>query len=288
MAFSIDPKTVPGRVSLTVQNLERSLEFYQHMLGMKTFTEDNARVLLGAGDDAFLELVENPSAPVPNRHTTGLYHFAILYPSRPALAAALRVLGASRAPLQGFADHDVSEAIYLADPEGNGIELYRDRPPSEWQIRGGQIHMTTEQLDVESLLAEPQPGEYEGMPAGTRLGHLHLRVNDIPAAEDFYTRCLGFDLTTRYGSAAGFVSAGGYHHHIGFNTWSSAGAPPPPADAAGMRYFSLRLPDSSALQALLDHLGQEEVPVTPENGGYRLNDPAGNRIVLESITAQEG
>lgn len=281
MDFSIDPKTVPGRVSLTVQKLERSLNFYQGLLGMKTFTQAPDRASLGAGDDPFLELVENSSAQVPNRPTTGLYHFAVLYPSRPALAAALRALAASRWPLQGFADHDVSEAIYLADPDGNGIELYRDRPRSEWEIRGGQVRMTTEQLDVEGLLAEPQPGEYQGMPAGTVLGHMHLRVHNIPAAEDFYTRGLGFDLTTRYGSAAGFVSAGGYHHHIGFNTWNSAGAPPPPVDAVGMRYFSLRLPDSAALQALLDHLSQENIPVAQENGGYLLSDTAGNRIHLE-------
>jgi catechol 2,3-dioxygenase len=288
MDFSIDSKTVPGLVSLTVQNLERSLEFYCQILGMKTFTETAPRALLGAGDDPFLELVENRAAQVPSRPTTGLYHFAVLFPSRAALADTLRQLASSRWPLQGFADHSVSEAVYLADPEGNGIELYRDRPRAEWQIQGSQVTMTTEPLDVDGLLGESQPGEYQGLPPGTILGHMHLRVNDLAAAVEFYTRSLGFDLTARYGPSAAFVSAGGYHHHMGFNTWNSAGAPPPPQGAAGLRYFSLRLPSSSALQALVEHLRQEEPALTPENGGYQVSDPAGNSIRLEVAPPSAG
>lgn len=286
MAFSIDPRTSPGIVALTVRELEPAAEFYQSIAGFRRLSGEEQIVILGAGDTPILKLVEDTAAAPPPPRSAGLYHFAVLFPSRPALGALLRHLAETRWPLQGFADHAVSEAIYLADPEGNGIELYRDLPRESWPYLSGKLQMTTDPLDIESILAEagPQPetGARNGYqaPEGTRLGHMHLRVTDIEAALDFYTRGLGFDLITRYGPSAGFVSAGGYHHHIGFNIWNSAGGPTPPEGSLGLRYFTLKLPDDAALENLAGHLQQEGIDAQEVQGGLQARDPSGNKIIF--------
>ncbi len=240
--MSLEPAapSVVGPVALRVASLARSTDFYRQVLGLRVHREGDASAALGAGGDDLLRLEEDPAAPRP-RGTTGLYHFALLLPSRRALARQLwRLLQAGVRP-QGVADHLVSEAIYLADPDGNGIELYRDRPRDEWVYDGGQIRMTTDPLDLDGLLAElGDPEErLQGIAPGTVMGHVHLRVSDVAAAEAFYRDVLGFDVTTRFGSSASFLSKGGYHHHIGLNTWESLGAPAPPAGVA--RPAALRL-----------------------------------------------
>lgn len=205
---------------------------------------------------------------------------AILVPSRPALAAALRHLLRSKTQLTGASDHGVSEALYLSDPEGNGIEIYRDRPRSEWQRQGEGIAMRTEALDVAGLLAEPDEGTVAGVPPGTRIGHVHLRVADLEAALTFYRDILGFDLTARYGAAAAFVSAGGYHHHIGFNTWQTLGAPAPPTGAAGLSHFEIRLPDDAARARVIERVRSSGGAVEQTPDGSLVRDPSGNAIVL--------
>lgn len=284
MSFSIDPQTIPGAVALTVHHLQESVEFYQEVLGLRKLPQEDDAILLCAGAQPILKLFADPSAVAPPPRATGLYHFAVLLPSRADLGAMLRHLSETRWPLQGFADHAVSEAIYLADPEGNGIELYCDRPRADWPFFSGKLQMTTDPLDIDSLLAEANPipsgGKTYEIAQGTRMGHVHLRVSDRDAAEAFYTTTLGFDLVVRYGPSAGFVSAGGYHHHIGFNSWNSAGGPIPRPGSLGLRFITLVLPNEPALQLLADHLRTQEISMTELEEGIEVQDPAGNMILF--------
>lgn len=275
------PETRVGAVHLVVRRLDPALAFYRGVLGFEELARRAGVVTLGTGGAPRIVLRERADAAEPGFHT-GLYHVAILVPTRADLARVLRHLAQSGVPLHGASDHAVSEALYLADPEGNGIEIYRDRPAGEWRRADGSIHMTTVALDIDGLLAEPGAGEPWRMPAETRIGHVHLKVNDVAAAERFYVDLLGFDLTARYGHRASFVSAGGYHHHIGMNSWESAGAPPPPAGAAGLDAYELVLPQGAALETLLGRLREAGVTVANDDGAIRLKDPAGNGVLLLS------
>ena len=285
---TLPPETKMGLVALTVSDLDRSLRFYINTLGFALIQRDDRSALLGAGGEALLDLVELPGArPKPPR-TTGLYHFAILLPSRSDLARSLRHLAEARWPLQGAADHLVSEALYLADPDGNGIEIYRDRPRAEWPTRAGQVQMATDPLDVDGVLGElAQDGRpWEGLPAGTAIGHVHLHVADLRQAEDFYCGVLGFDVTQRGYPGALFVSAGGYHHHLGLNTWAGAGAPPQPSGTAGLRHYGIVLPDPSSLTSLLDRLSEARIPVEPYHDGWLLRDPSQNGLWLAAAAGK--
>lgn len=274
----LSQETHIGAVSLAVANLARSLHFYGEVLGLAP-AERSA--LLAADGTPLLRLVEQPGArPKPPR-ATGLYHFALLLPSRLDLARWLRHVLALNWPLQGWSDHGVSEAIYLADPDGNGIELYRDRPRAEWPVANGELQMVTDPLDAASLLALADGApDWQAMPAGAAMGHVHLHVRQIDEAQDFYCGVLGFDLMQRYGPSALFVSAGGYHHHIGLNTWAGVGAPPAPAGSAGLRYFTIVVPDETSLASLVGRVQQAGVAVTPQDGGWFVRDPSGNGIRL--------
>jgi len=296
--FLIHPQTKLGTVHLTVSDLERSLHFYSEILGFNVgHREDGAAWLAADRQVPLLELVEQPGArPKPPR-TTGLYHFAILVPGRADLARVLNRLVEVQYPLQGAADHLVSEALYLADPDGNGIEIYTDRPREAWPWRDGQLQMATDPLDLAGLLAElgGDPHARGAPPPQTRIGHIHLHVADLRQAEDFYCGVLGFDLVQRYPpsqsgdggrSSALFVSAGGYHHHIGLNIWAGVGAPPPPPDVVGLRSYTLCLPDDEELDRTLDHLKSSGVEVEQEAGDFFLMDPSSNRIRLATSTPQ--
>ena len=278
---SIHPDTTVGYVHLTIANLDRSLAFYQDILGFQVHRREGETVYLGAGGPDLLLLTEEPAAQ-PVSGVTGLYHFAILTPSRLALAQSLRHLAETKTPVQGFADHLVSEAIYLADPDGNGIEIYRDRPRSEWPRQNGQLQMASDPLDIAGILAEleAQPEPWTGLSPQTTLGHIHLHVATIPEAQAFYCDVLGFDLMVRYGPSAGFVSAGGYHHHIGFNTWAGVNAPPPPPGAIGLRYFTINLPDAAALAAVVESIEHAGVAFKEKDDVIFVRDPAQNGIVL--------
>src|SRR5205085_2171022 len=192
---------------------------------------------------------------------------------------ALRRLVETRTVMQGFADHGVSEALYLADPDGNGIEIYRDRPREEWPVIEGQLRMTTDPMDVDGVLGELRDGEAvePHMPSATRMGHVHLQVSDLAAAEQFYVNVLGFDLMQRYGRGAIFVSAGGYHHHVGLNTWAGVGAPPPPAGSAGLQQYVLRLPNQNAVDDVLQRLREVGWPTEARSrreDGWLIRDPS--------------
>jgi catechol 2,3-dioxygenase len=275
-----------GTVRLTVSDLARSRAFYERAIGLVATERDDGTVALGSpGGPALVELFGDSSAPALDRRATGLFHLAILLPSRRDLALALVRLARARWPLDGASDHLVSEALYLSDPDGNGIEIYRDRPREEWPRREGQIEMTTIRLDLDSVLSElggEDPGDVPAVPTGTTMGHVHLQVSDIESAEAFYSGILGFDVMVRGYPGALFVSAGGYHHHIGLNTWHSAGSAPPPSGAVGLRSFEVLLPSDEELATVLDRVRSAGLPAEAEAGGTLVRDPSGNGVLLRA------
>jgi catechol 2,3-dioxygenase len=281
-------ETSLGPASLTVADLERSVAFYRDVLGFSVLQVEGATAKLGAAEGAtpVLELTALTGARPKPRRTTGLYHVAILTPSRDALARTLYRLAISRHPLQGASDHIVSEALYLDDPDGNGLEIYRDRPRENWYDAAGHFQMGTLPLDLDTLLEEGASSTNErpwsGLDTGTRVGHVHLQVADLAAAVRFYTDGLGFETMAHMPEmGAAFVSAGGYHHHIGLNTWTSRGAPPPPADAAGLRVFEIVVPAGKTLDEVAARLTALDVPFEATENSLEARDPSGNlaRIV---------
>ena len=286
----IHPEACIGAAHLTIANLDRSVRFYLDRMGFQLHARRDGHAALGAGGDDLLVLHESPDAPLAPR-TAGLYHFAILVPSRLDLARTLHRLALARTPMQGFSDHRVSEAIYLADPDGNGIEVYRDRPRAEWPFENGRLQMATDPLDVEALLREADvdaqttgaPGSAApaaDLPAGTRIGHIHLHVSFLEDTEEFYTRALGLDVTARYGGSATFMSAGGYHHHVAANTWAGVGAPRPPEGAIGLRHFEILVPDGAALDAVAESIQKEGLTASSSAGALMVEDPSGHLIAV--------
>jgi catechol 2,3-dioxygenase len=277
-----------GAVHLTVSDLTRSLEYYERSIGLHVHAREEARAgagataRLGAGGEDQLVLYEQPGAE-PAPRNTGLFHFALLLPARADLARWLVHAVKNQIPMEGMSDHLVSEALYLRDPDWHGIEIYRDRPRSEWERDGDGIRMATLPLDAEDLVrsldgAEP---DFERMPRGTTMGHVHLQVADVAATEDFYAGVAGFDVQARYGDQATFLSAGGYHHHLGGNTWNSRGAAPPPPGAAALRHAEVILPDEeehARVVARIADAGQDPEP--QQGGGVLVRDPAHNTLLL--------
>ena len=277
--MGIEPESRVTSVSLTVSNLDRSLAFYRS-IGFEAAPTGANRAALGPpGGMPFLYLEARPNAPHP-RGVTGLFHFAVLHPDRAALARAFRHMADARIRFTGFADHLVSEALYFSDPDGNGIEYYRDRPRGEWTRHGVEVKMTTDPLDLDSLLAEAAnaPDAWQGLEPGTRLGHMHLRVAHIRPAEQFYHDALGFDLTARFGAQASFYAAGGYHHHIATNTWAGAGAPPPPEHAVGLDEFTIEVPNHAALRNVAERLTTHGAAFREDGRDLLTEDPSRNRV----------
>ena len=234
------------------------------------------------GQTAIVELVGRPDAPRRPHGTTGLFHLAILLPSRADLARALRRVADAGWRFTGASDHLVSEALYLNDPEGNGIEIYRDRPREQWRYADGQLQMDTLPLDLDSVLGELSAADTEanGMPAGTRIGHVHLNVAELSAAEDFYGGVLGFEVTVRGYPGALFFATGGYHHQIGVNTWAGEGAAAPPPGALGLRWFEIALPGAPQLEHAGQRLRAAGFDAQNDGDGLRVADPSGNGILL--------
>ena len=253
--MSLPPDSHIGHVSLTVRDLDRSLMFYRDVLGFRETKREGRVSYLGASSDGgrvLVELHEHKHAVVKPRRSSGLYHFAILVPSRAALGRSLRRLGDKHWPMSGAADHLVSEALYLDDPDGLGIEIYRDRPRAEWPVLDGQLQMASDPLDLQSIADEPgAESVWPGLDHDTVIGHVHLHVPHLDSAEAFYCGRVGFEPTVRGYPGALFVAAGGYHHHLGLNTWTGIGAPPPPEDAVGLRSFTIEA-DSLANADVVD------------------------------------
>jgi catechol 2,3-dioxygenase len=277
----IHPNTRLGHVHLTVSDLGRSLAFYQGALGFQIHREEGDTAFLGAGRDDLLVLTERPEAiRVPRR--SGLYHYAILVPSRLALAGSLKNLIEIGMHQVGGADHLVSEALYLEDPDGNGIEIYRDRSRSEWQYDNGVLRMATDPLDYSGILAElnGSPAGWMGLHPDTVLGHMHLHVSHLAQATKFYEKVLGFGLVASVGETASFLSAGGYHHHLAVNTWNGVGVPPPPPDSVGLRYFVIQLPSQEEKARLVARLETARVPLETRQEGLFLRDPSQNGLLF--------
>jgi catechol 2,3-dioxygenase len=282
-SFSIHPDTTVGPVHLTVADLKRSENFYTDVLGFKSRGRSDHMLMLTAdGGTPLLELKEDPSAASRPPHTTGLYHFAVLVPGRIDLARSIHRIAELHYPVQGGTDHLVSEALYLADPDDNGIEIYRDRPRETWTFPNGDIHMESRPLDFDGILAELEGHEtgWEGLSPATRIGHVHLNVADLEATEDFYHGVLGFDVMVRRSHGALFLSAGGYHHHLGLNTWNGAGAPPPPDGSLGLRYFNINLPNQSELQKLAGRVQEAGIASEEMDEGFLIRDPSKNGVLL--------
>jgi catechol 2,3-dioxygenase len=269
-----------GPVELSVADLDRTLGYWQRDIGLRVLDREDGTATLGT-DEPLLRFVEEPGA-VPADGHTGLFHVALLVPDRPSLARFLAHVARDRVPVAGLSDHDVSEAIYLRDPDHHGIEVYADRPRELWE---GQVarRMTTLPLDVESLLGElddPDAEPFDGLPAGTSMGHVHFRVADVPAAVGFYRDVLGMGLTAQLGPAAAFLSAGGYHHHVGANTWESRGAPPAPPGSATLRHATILLPDESERDRVATAVAAAGRESEPREDGVLVRDPSGNALLL--------
>jgi len=278
--FHRAPCTYVGRVNLKVCDLERALRFYRDVIGFRVLAQTGSTALLTADGKTVLLALERPDDVVPKQAgTTGLYHVALLLPSRTDLARIVRHF--ARIGLRfGHSDHLVSEALYLSDPDGNGIEIYRDRDPSEWTWNNGEVEMAVDPLDFRDLLAATEDRPWGGLPAGTLMGHIHLHVSELGAAERFYVDGLGFEVVNRYGPQALFLSTGRYHHHIGLNTWNGVGAPRPARNSVGLRSFTLVYPGETARTRAVERLRTLGVDVEEEDGMYAAEDPSGNRVLL--------
>ena len=271
----IDPSLSIAGVRLAVSNLPASVDFYSRVMGLPVLENDGSRAVLGAGGKPALEL-SALDAPVPaSPRSTGLFHVAWLHPTRAALAETVRRIGESRWPFTGASDHAVSEALYLDDPDGLGIEIYVDRPRETWEPGpdGDPVRMVTLPLDVEDLLAASEGAPPAVIDADTGIGHVHLKVSDVPRAGAFY-RALGFEHMASYPSAS-FVAAGGYHHHLGLNSWQSAGGSPAGEDSPGLRSVTFELSGPAAVKAVASAAGAEH-----DGAELALRDPDGELMIF--------
>jgi catechol 2,3-dioxygenase len=270
-----------GMVNLRVRNLDLVADYYRDVIGLTVMARSVMGALLGAGGVRLLNLQRREAAPREARHAAGLYHTAFLMPTRKDLARWLVHAAANKVPLSGFADHLVSESVYLDDPEGNGIEVYADRAPDTWKWANGSVAMATDQLDFDSLMAltDTRTPNYAKAPDDLRIGHMHLRVGDLEQADSFYGGAIGLD-PTRKRSGAAFLSSGRYHHHLGINVWQSAGAGPRNDTAMGLTWFSLEVATEDILQAQTQRLRQAGAPATAIENGIETSDPWGTKLRL--------
>lgn len=281
MNFHRAPHVFVGKVNLKVENLERSLAFYQQIIGFKLLgRKENKALLTADGRTALLSIEQPENVKVKQPRTTGLYHFALLLPTRSDLGSILQHLLNSGYPLQGASDHLVSEALYLADPDGNGIEIYRDRPSSTWEWNDGEVVMATKPLDAEAVLSEGNGKPWTGLPSATLMGHIHLHVSELEQTENFYQNGLGFEVVSNYHNQALFISTGHYHHHIGLNVWNGIGAPSPLENSVGLESFTLVFPSEEAREQAINQLREIGAAVSKENQDFFTKDPSGNIIRL--------
>jgi catechol 2,3-dioxygenase len=267
-----------GAIGLVARDLDRLTNFYRDLLGLTVLERTPRLSRLGIGDTTLIEIEHRPNAKPDEPAEAGLYHTAFLMPTRQDHARWIMHIGKARVPITGASDHGVSEAFYLDDPEGNGIEVYNDRPRERWSWESGLVTMTTKQLDIEAILKEIDPASatYPAAPEGLRIGHVHLRVGSVEKAEEFYRGALGLDLTRRRGGAT-FMSSGGYHHHVGANVWHSDGAGQRDGDRAGLAWFSVQTADDAAYNAATARL-KAQARIHDAPGGVETADPFGTRV----------
>ncbi|WP_347861878.1 VOC family protein [Salimicrobium sp. PL1-032A] len=281
MSFHQKPVTFVKDVTIRVADLKKSIPFYKDVIGLKVLDQNDDKADLTADGISTLLSLEEIGEPVPKqRGRSGLYHFAILLPDKADLAAVVRHFAEERIPI-GSADHLVSEALYLNDPDGNGIEIYTDRDPSGWVWNEDQIAMTVDPLNFEQLLEAGREGvSWNGLPEETVMGHIHLHVSDLQEAEKFYIRGLGFEVVNRFGDQTLFLSDGGYHHHIGLNTWAGTGVPATSPESPGLESYTIVLPDQEKRKDTIRRIEGLGVEVVKEGEAFVMTDPSGNRIRL--------
>jgi len=284
MSIQIHPNTTLGTVKLKVSDIKRSIQFYEKVIGLKAIhTTVNTASMSANGVDSLLMLEQTSKAYDGSRRGhTGLYHFALLVPSRKALGNILKHLIEMRIAI-GQADHLVSEALYLSDPDKNGIEIYRDRPRAEWEYdQRNYVKMATDPIDWEGILAEADKQPFQGLDEGTVMGHVHLHVADLNKAHQYYCELLGFSLESDWSAnGALFVGAGRYHHHLGLNIWNGRGATPLPAHATGLEYFTIHAVGEEELTAIVNRLQEAGYAVECNGSGYLTKDPFGIGIQLQ-------
>ncbi|WP_432355961.1 VOC family protein [Sporosarcina sp. A2] len=282
MNFHTKPTSFVGHVQIKVENLKRAVSFYQDILGFDILVQTSSSVKLTTDGKTSILSLEQPENAIPKQgRTTGLYHLALLLPERVDLANLVIHLSKQGIPL-GSSDHQVSEAVYLNDVDGNGIEIYVDRYPSEWIWQDEEVRMTVDPLEIENLLAISNPElAWQGMPEGTVMGHIHLHVSELEKTEEFYVKGLGLDVVNRFGGQALFLSSGKYHHHIGVNIWNGKGAPRPTHNSVGLQFFTLVLPDEDIRLQVIGNIQRIGGSVIEEDHHYVTFDPSGNRIQLE-------
>jgi catechol 2,3-dioxygenase len=266
-----------GAVGLRARDLSRLTDFYNQAIGLQLIDRDGKSARLGAGGVTLLELESAPNATPDDPRTAGLYHTAFLQPTRSDLGRWLVHAARNRVALTGASDHLVSEAIYLDDPEGNGIEVYRDRLPEEWRWNGDRIQMATDRLNLDDLAMQAGNTGYASAPDGLRIGHIHLRVGDLGVTQQFYCDTLGLEPTAGRNGAL-FMSSGRYHHHIGSNTWHSAGAGKRDDDRAGLSWFAIEAADAAQRDTVLARLKGANVPLTSSAQSSEVRDPFGTRV----------
>lgn len=286
--FHHKPNLYSSHVQLKVSALARSIEYYTTIIGFKVLKQTETEAYLTAdGQTSLVSLVEVPNAAPLQPGFTGLYHLALLLPSRKDLGNIVQHFVNLNVRL-GAADHDVSEALYLNDPDGNGIEIYIDRDESEWTwSEGEQVHMVTEQLNFQPILAAAD-GKWDGLPAGTVMGHVHLSVASLDKSEHFYTNVLDYKVVTRFGAQALFISTGKYHHHFGLNTWNSNNGHAPTEEMVGLKSVTVVLKDAAYAETVKQSLRDndyvvEQFEAAPQFGGkqvFSTIDPNGLRIVF--------
>ncbi len=271
-----------GAAALRVGDRDRVTAFYREAIGLSVLAQASDRTVLGAGGVALLTLIDTPDAEIEPPTKAGLFHIAFLMPGRRELAQWLVHAAFTRVPLSGFADHNVSEAVYLEDPEGNGLEIYADRPASDWEWKDGVVTMGTHTLDIDAILdlTTTERDTYTGAPEGLRIGHIHLRVGDIAAGRRFYGQALGLDSTRGERRDAAFLSSGGYHHHVALNTWNSAGAGARDPRTTGLDWFSLKARDGATVDAQAARLRGDGWTVAAIADGVEATDPWGTRVRL--------
>ncbi|MEW4369597.1 VOC family protein [Paenibacillus kandeliae] len=284
---TIHPALEIGLVKIKVSQLERSVTYYSDIIGLSVLSQTETTAEMTAdGHTPLLIIEEVPNATIPRRQSVaGLYHFAILLPDRTSLGLALRNLAEHRQPI-GQGDHLVSEALYLYDPDNNGIEVYADRPRSTWQKdEHGYYIMGTEPVDVDGLLELAEGKPWTGLPAGTKIGHVHFHVSNLEEVRKFYVDVLGFEIVLTDNRSVLFIAAGGYHHHMGLNTWAGVGAPKAPANSTGIDYYTLQLPDHAALQEVADRITAAGLPFEQGQDELWITDPSNIRVRLYVPTA---
>lgn len=282
--MKIPANTKIHAIDLRVKDLKRSLTFYSELLGLRQAAQDNAKIFLSSDGNLpyLVSLEESPSALYPPENTPGLFHIAFRFPNRAELGKVFIRLFNHRIKFTGFSDHIVSEAIYLNDPEGNGIELYTDKPKEEWKWISGQIQMDTLPLNLNVLIEElKDQNNWDGIHPLTDIGHIHLKVSDLKNAEMFYHKILGFDITSSAYPGALFFSTGGYHHHIGANTWKTRNGFPRPENSTGLISYTIQTPDKGYIEKVEQAAQKNNLLLRSLNGkSLELLDFDKNKIKL--------